>query len=168
MAQRSGLAPVASIREFADGDTAAIIALARQLQAHELQFFDRLLPAAAIGEAYVATLRADVAKARGVILVAEYDGRVAGYATLQLHESSEGERDEQFYTYSHIGDLAVAEELRGRGIGRLLIAECERRARAAGQKWLRLGVLGGNAPARRFYRDLGFDELGLWLEKSLG
>ena len=102
-----------------------------------------------------------------MILVAEVDGELTGYATLLLHQSSEGERDEILYTFSKVGDLAVAESCRNRGVGRALIAECERRARAAGQKWLQLGVLAGNQGARRFYREVGFGELGLTLEKHL-
>ncbi len=162
---RIALAPV--IREFRAADTAAVVAIVRQLQAHESRFFDRMIPPGQFDSKYIDRIQADVGKAGGVILVAEVDGELTGYATLLLHQSSEGERDEILYTFSKVGDLAVTESCRNRGVGRALIAECERRARAAGQKWLQLGVLAGNQGARRFYREVGFGELGLTLEKHL-
>lgn len=81
--------------------------------------------------------------------------------------SSEQEVDEITYGFAYLSDLAVASSARKRGIGRLLVAECENIARAAGRRWLRLGVLAGNGNARRFYKDLGFEEISLELEKNL-
>lgn len=156
-----------TIREFRDGDMSGVVAIARELQTHESLIYDRLVPPEEIGAWYVERLRADVTKASGVILVAEVRDLIAGYATLLTELSSAHERDEVPYTYSHIGDLAVAKSHRDRGIGRALVGECERRAKAAGQKWLRLDVLAPNASARRFYRQLGYCELSLTLEKTL-
>jgi GNAT superfamily N-acetyltransferase len=53
-------------------------------------------------------------------------------------------------------DLVVAEEHRGRGIGRLLVRDALAVAAAAGCARLTLEVRRDNAPALRIYRELGF------------
>ncbi|HSZ46975.1 MAG TPA: GNAT family acetyltransferase [Streptosporangiaceae bacterium] len=65
--------------------------------------------------------------------------------------------------------LAVRPDHRGRGFGRLLMADAERRLRALGCPKLNLQVRGSNTAAIEFYRRLGFvvDDsvsLGLRLE----
>ena len=50
----------------------------------------------------------------------------------------------------------VDEDWRGRGIGRLLLAEAERLTREKGLKRLVIGVMAGNAGAERLYAELGF------------
>jgi len=65
--------------------------------------------------------------------------------------------------------LAVRPDHRGRGFGRLLMADAERRLRALGCAKLNLQVRGSNTAAIEFYRRLGFvvDDsvsLGLRLE----
>jgi ribosomal protein S18 acetylase RimI-like enzyme len=75
--------------------------------------------------------------------------------------------DEVPFTYAHVGDLAVAAAQRGKGIGRAMLAECERRARAAGTRWLRITALAGNAQARASYRAFGLEEQFISFEKRL-
>jgi len=155
------------IRGYRDGDQAAVLALVRELQIHEGQYFDRLKPAEDIGPWYIEALIDEAARHKGSFLVAEADGLVVGYATLLTEMSSEGEKDEVPYTCSYVSDLAVLESHRGEGIGRALLQECERLERAAGQKWLRLGVIAANHGARRFYKNFGLEEHLLTLEKRL-
>jgi ribosomal protein S18 acetylase RimI-like enzyme len=52
--------------------------------------------------------------------------------------------------------LAVRPDHRGRGFGRLLMADAERRLRAAGCPKLNLQVRGSNMAAIEFYQRLGF------------
>lgn len=155
------------IRAFRDSDSAAVLAIVRELQIHERQYFDRLKTPDDIGPWYIERLLADVAEHNGRLLVADCDGAVCGYVALLTDVSSEDEQDEILYTFSHVGDLAVLKSKRGQGIGRALMAECEGLARAAGQKWLRLSVLAGNQGARRFYQGFGLEEVFLTLEKKL-
>lgn len=69
-----------------------------------------------------------------------------------------------FYNFSswrgdlgvYLQDIYVDEELRGRGIGKRLLAETVRRARADGATHLRLSVATDNDTAREFYARLGF------------
>lgn len=119
-----------------------------------------------IGRWYLDALLEDAAAHEGLILVAEHDDAVCGYAA--FHGSVHADDpDEIAYTYAYVADLAVGEAMRGRGIGRLLMEACEARARAAGRKWLRLNVLAANHTARRFYGRVGLREHLLTLEKDL-
>jgi len=54
-----------------------------------------------------------------------------------------------------------------RGIGRMLLADCERRARAAGRDDLRITVLARNEGAHALYRTFGFDDLLIDMRKVL-
>lgn len=157
-----------TIRPFRDSDEAQIIAIVRELQDHESQFYDRLKPSAEIGPWYVDWIREDNLRNNGFIIVADLSGQTVGYATLNPSLNSEESREEVFYEYAHVGDLAVLKSYRNRGIGHLLLEECERLAKEAGRKWLRLGVHAGNVDARRFYERFQLRERFLTLEKSLG
>ncbi len=61
-------------------------------------------------------------------------------------------RDEDFYLLA----IAVDSELRGKGIGSVLLAEVERQARAAGARWLALDADAGNTGAIKLYQRIGF------------
>jgi len=56
----------------------------------------------------------------------------------------------------HLLDLAVAPDLRGRGIGRLLAERVLDEARAFGARLVTLEVAEDNVAARRLYASLGF------------
>ena len=85
-----------------------------------------------------------------IFLTAEWEGRVAGYCGcyVSLEEAE-------------ITNVAVKEELRGRGIARALLLELLRQGEARGAKAVLLEVRAGNAPAIRLYEGLGFEREGL-------
>ncbi|MEI2778691.1 MAG: ribosomal protein S18-alanine N-acetyltransferase [Tetrasphaera sp.] len=60
---------------------------------------------------------------------------------------------------SDLMTIAVTSAARGRGLGRLLLAEIEHRARARGAAALLLEVRADNAAALELYRSSGFDVL---------
>jgi ribosomal protein S18 acetylase RimI-like enzyme len=60
----------------------------------------------------------------------------------------------------------VREAHRGQGIGRALVAEAERLARARGVARILMGVLPGN-PAEALYRRLGYRTYAVELAKDL-
>jgi ribosomal protein S18 acetylase RimI-like enzyme len=163
MARRGGV----TIREYREADRDRVIALARELQAHEIPHYDRMKPADQMGSWYIDHLIADVEKHKGSFLVAETQTGLQGYATLLAEVSSEDEADEVLHTYAYVGDIVVSAKSRGQGIGQALIAECETLARKAGQRHLRLTVLAENAIARRFYLASGFKDQFVYLEKLL-
>lgn len=69
--------------------------------------------------------------------------------------------------YALVGDLIVTQAARGQGIGTALVAECERLARQAGEKWLRVTVLAANRRAGELYRRHGFAQQLIDMEKAL-
>jgi GNAT superfamily N-acetyltransferase len=77
--------------------------------------------------------------------IAVVDGGVAGFAIVV------GDEVEQLY---------VAATHRGRGVGDALLADAERRIRAAGHPTAWLAVVPGNARARRFYGRRGWSDAG--------
>ena len=85
-----------------------------------------------------------------IFLTAEWEGRVAGYCGcyVSLEEAE-------------ITNVAVKEELRGRGIARALLLELLRQGEDRGAKAFLLEVRAGNAPAIRLYEGLGFEREGL-------
>lgn len=85
-----------------------------------------------------------------IFLTAEWEGRVAGYCGcyVSLEEAE-------------ITNVAVKEELRGRGIARALLLELLRQGEGRGAKAFLLEVRAGNAPAIRLYEGLGFEREGL-------
>jgi ribosomal protein S18 acetylase RimI-like enzyme len=96
------------------------------------------------------------------VLVAELDGRVAGYATLR--------NPIPLPSHAHVlelNGLAVAPAAAGRGVGRWLVEAAVAEATARGARKLTLRVLGPNAVARRLYRRCGFVEEGVLREEFL-
>lgn len=79
--------------------------------------------------------------------VAELDGVVAGYAKL-YHA-----RPEQRFYLHQLYVLPASQRL---GLGRLLMARAEERARELGADRLWLGVMVRNAPAVAWYRKMGY------------
>jgi GNAT superfamily N-acetyltransferase len=87
----------------------------------------------------------------GVVFVAVADSTLIGF----VHVCEE----EDYYAgpCGHIGDIVVAREARGLGVGRLLLAAAERWARAIGYSMLSLNVFVANEHAARVYRSAGFE-----------
>ena len=98
--------------------------------------------------------------ADGVALIAEDDGRPVGFIFCVL-----GERGRKT---AHVTDLYVRPEARGRGIGRVLLAELVEPAREAGLGHVSLEVLVQNSDARRLYDRLGFVPVDVFMVAPLG
>lgn len=106
-----------------------------------------------------------------ILLVAERDGGLLGYALLLLRRGSE---------IARLYSLAISRQARGQGLGAALLERCEEQAWARGCRRLRLEVRTDNASAIglyersgyvRFARSVGFYEDGsdAWrYEKPLG
>lgn len=155
------------IREYAENDVEELLALIRHLQGFEAALFDRMKPVSEIGPWYIEVLKKQCADKAGAILVAEEDGSLLGYATILTEADEDGSYDEVHYLYGYVGDLGVRPEDRGKGVGKLLLDECENRARQAGRKWLRIGVLANNVRARFVYERFGFAPHHVTMEKLL-
>ncbi|WP_225822659.1 GNAT family N-acetyltransferase [Streptomyces naphthomycinicus] len=84
-------------------------------------------------------------------LVAEADGRLLGYVRIAPPTPLAANAH-----VLSIQGIAVAEEARGRGVGRALIRAAAVEARGRGAHRLTLRVLGHNTPARSLYASEGF------------
>ncbi len=84
-----------------------------------------------------------------VLLVAECDDVVCGYALVAFHRRS---------IVARLYSIAVAAAYGGRGIGRELMAACEAAARLRDAHWLRLEVRPDNEAAIQLYGRLGYRE----------
>lgn len=125
---------VASVRPFRPADLPEVLGIEREAFS---------LPWSA------GAFRAVLGRPDSVVLVADVDGRVAGYAVAWFRDG-EGE----------LGDLAVRRELRRRGIGRELVRRVQEEAVRRDATGLFLQVRESNAPARELYADAGFRPAG--------
>jgi GNAT superfamily N-acetyltransferase len=139
------------IRATTPADAGTIVQLIRELAVYEKE----PLTTVKISEADV--LRDGFgAERRFECLIAEVDGRAAGFA-LFFHDYSTWEGRAGLY----VEDLYVSEWARGTGVGRRLLAEVAALARARHCPRLDLSVLHWN-PARAFYDRIGFTEMVEW------
>lgn len=143
------------IREFRESDRDACRACIVELQDSERKIDPRLRNGDEISDAYFAQILERCRKYSGTILLAEFDGDVAGLAVILCDVPFE-QLDEPPGRYAIVADLVVREEFRRRGIARELLHEAERIAVNASAPELRIGVLSNNDAARKLYLDEGF------------
>jgi len=105
----------------------------------------------------VAQQTAELEDPGSTFLIAEVDGRAAGYAMLhdgEPEESVEGPNPVELVR------LYVSRDWLGRGLGEELMRACIDEARQAGHQTLWLGVWERNARAQAFYRKWTFRAVG--------
>lgn len=89
------------------------------------------------------------------VLVAEWDGAVAGYATYGPWRAFDGYR----HTVEH--SVYVDRACRGGGVGRALMQALITDARAHGKHMMVAGIEAGNIGSIRLHEKLGFKQVGL-------
>lgn len=89
-----------------------------------------------------------------LMLTARVDGRLVADAGIGPVCSCEKTRHR-----AEIG-ISVLREFWGRGIGSLLMDECERRAKEAGYEQMELGVYADNVRAHSLYLRRGYEDIG--------
>lgn len=80
----------------------------------------------------------------------EYKGRVIGYAGMWI-----------IVDEAHITNIAILSEYRGKGLGKLLLAEAQRTASFLGAVRMTLEVRASNEVAQHLYRQFGFVNAGI-------
>lgn len=143
--------PGTAIRPLAEGDADAVTRLIAEFGSRRSPVPDRM---EAVLRTYVAHAR-DVTAGRAASTVAELEDVTVGVCTLVWQRP--------FWTdelHAWIPDLVVTEPVRGRGIGRALLASALRAARDAGAAEVRLESGAQRAAAHGLYRSTGFVETG--------
>jgi GNAT superfamily N-acetyltransferase len=111
-----------------------------------------------IGTAFnVAQQTAELEDPASTFLIAEIDGRAAGYAMLRDGEPEQGVEGANPI---ELVRLYVAREWLGRGLGQQLMRACLDEARQAGHATIWLGVWERNERAQAFYRKWNFRPVG--------
>lgn len=102
-------------------------------------------------------IAAELAETNNVFLIAEVDGKPAGYAKLIVHSTEDGitasRPIELSRLYSH-------QEFIGKGVGQNLMDACFERAKRHDHDVMWLGVWEYNPRAQRFYEKNGFRTVG--------
>lgn len=93
---------------------------------------------------------------RSALHVAELESRIVGVQSVDLYSNCS-------QSTSHVATMGtwLRGDARGHGIGRLLAMESFRFARSNGYAKIVIHVLAGNERALRFYRRLGFGDIGV-------
>jgi [ribosomal protein S18]-alanine N-acetyltransferase len=128
-------APLPRVRSMTTDDLSAVLAIERRVQPSPWS---------------EAVFRAEIGREDRCYLVAEADGRVAGYAGMI-----------RIVDEAHVANVAVAPELQGRGIGATLVLALHREAVRLGLGALTLEVRAGNDRAKALYRRFGYAPVGV-------
>jgi GNAT superfamily N-acetyltransferase len=145
-----------TIRPAARGDADLVLGFIRELAAYERLADEVSATADAIDVALFAE------NPRVFCEIAEWNGEPVGFALW-------------FYSFStfrgrhgiYLEDLYVRENMRGRGIGRALLAKLARRCRDEGLTRLEWTVLDWNEPSIAFYRSIGAQAMNDWTTQRL-
>ena len=157
-----------TLRRLRDDDRTTMLSFLHDLADAEALYHWAMRPGSEMTMAEVDRTIAEITDEDGAIFIAELDGLPVGYAGVVLQDAEdEFELKDSWRKRGFITDMFVSEAGRRRGIGRALIAECERYVAQAGIDWLQITVSPDNAPAIALYRKAGFGDYELVLEKRL-
>ena len=145
------MAETCRIRPAAPEDVPLILSLIRELAEYE-----KLLHEVKATEAELRTALFG-ARPHAECLIAELGGKPAGFA-LFFHNFSTFLAKPGLY----LEDLYVKPELRGKGVGKKLLAHLAALALKRGCGRFEWAVLDWNAPAIRFYQSLGAQMMETW------
>ncbi len=149
-------------------DRSAAVDLIQRLNVFENGLTGDRLETRAAAEASYDRLMHRIAARQGRLVVAQAEGaEVIGLMGFIVEEDEPFIRDD-VRRYGLVTELVVHEDWRGRGVGRRLLDEAERLARAAGLRRLAIGVLEANAGAARLYDAAGFGRYLRVLVKDIG
>jgi ribosomal protein S18 acetylase RimI-like enzyme len=149
-----------TIRRAASGDEAALLPLATRLTEGVAPWRPEPGVVAAVVGWVEASL--DTMNEPGhAVLVAEVEGRIVGFVTLSAGHHWSGETD------ASIGELVVAPEAEGAGVGTALVEAVIGHARDEGYTRVSVSTGAANARALRLYRRLGFEDEDISLSRPL-
>lgn len=156
-----------AIRPAEEHDLALLTEMLGAFQEDARRHDGDLAPGAMVGTAEVARDMLATCRAReGVVLIAEVDGRPAGFAGCTMQADDISRRPGRRRTLE-LDDLYVAPEARRHGVGRALIEAVAEHGRRAGACRMVVTAYAANAEAAALYRDAGFGDHLVTLQRAL-
>jgi ribosomal protein S18 acetylase RimI-like enzyme len=148
---------VAPVRLAQREDRPVLEAMARGMYIDSRFYFDPGFPRDRCDDLYATWIRCSCEDYADAVLVTDYEGAVAGYATCHLEEDGRGE----------IGLVGVAEKARGMGIGKGIVNAALDWFAAQGIETVDVVTQGRNIAAQRLYQRCGFmtHTVQLWYHK---
>jgi aminoglycoside 6'-N-acetyltransferase I len=148
------------VRPAAARDRDAVLALAPRLVTGAAPWLDASNVLVAVQRSILDAI--DGAGGDRIALIAEDTyGRCVGFVSVERHEHWSGVAE------AYIGELIVAEDVEGTGVGRVLLAAAEAWAGERGYRRIALDTSAANARAQRVYAQAGFAEESVRLVKLL-
>lgn len=160
----TGPLPRVSIRPFAAADRDSILALAPRLTVGIAPWRDPELFLAAASrwiEESITGAGVGSGDDRAVFVAEDAAGACVGFVSVARGTHFTGEEE------AYVGELAVAAEVEGRGVGQALMEAAERWARGRGYRLITLETGADNERARRFYGRRGYSAESVKLVKAL-
>ena len=148
-------------------DKPSILRFIRELQHFEKELEPDRRIDADVAEEYYAVLTARAREQNGCIFIAENEARQALGWAVAHEENNEVYVIEAERRFGYISELYVLEEVRGKGIGRALIAACEDWARSRDLRVMMIAALARNRGALNLYRGGGYAPYSTYLRKYL-
>ena len=115
-----------------------------------------------VRDSYTEALLKDVETHRGQIYLAKNAGAIIGFVAAYVQKY-----DDEDIEYLYISDLAVTKNERSKGIGKLLLEKAEEYARSKDLGYVRIASQISNEGAMRLYRNTGFVDYIVVLQKKL-
>ena len=158
------------IREATEADRDAMVAITAQTYAEHSERQPDVFPGSAEANAKE-LMEAVFEKSREyperkiMALVAEQDGTILGHIVMMIAPRKREEDTHDLYAY--IYDVSLTESARGGGLGRRLLAEAERLARARGATKMHATVWMGNLASEAIFEALAFEQISREFTKRL-
>ena len=146
-----------SLRPAAAADAPVLRELARANHRITRFYADPRFPDERCDDLYETWISRSLEGWADAVLVADREGRPAGYVSLHRLE----------WGWGSIGLIGVAPDAQGRGLGRALVEGAVAWSRERGLERVTVVTQGRNVPALRTFEGCGFrvDDLGLWFHK---
>lgn len=116
---------------------------------------------------YFKFVTGEVKKHSGKIFIAVMDGCAVGIVICKIFQGG-GEEDitTTCPKVGFISDLAVTKNVRGKGIGKALLAHAEKFFKDGGCEYTQLEVFASNTRAFELYKKSGFEPLCIYMSKK--
>jgi GNAT superfamily N-acetyltransferase len=155
-----------TIRAATQADRRTLRQAVIELQEYERRQSTTRLPGEQVADADLAWMR-QRADGAGALLVAEIDGRFAGFAAGWVEDAAYIAETADSSRFGLISDIFVVPEYRGRRIAARLIEAMERDLGTRGVTQLRINALVSNVSARRSYEHAGLVPYEVLHEKMI-